>query len=35
MSKAFFVKVDAQNATTRSNLALLGTVGYMLSFEAL
>jgi site-specific recombinase XerD len=35
MSKAFFVNVDAKNATTRCNLALIGTFGYMWSFEDL
>jgi hypothetical protein len=35
MSKAFFANVDAQNATTRYNLVLLGTFGYMWSFEAI
>jgi hypothetical protein len=35
MSKALFAGIDAKNATTRSNLALLGTVGYMWSFEAI
>jgi hypothetical protein len=35
MSKAFFADVDAKNATTRCNLALIGTLGNMWSFEAI
>jgi hypothetical protein len=35
MSKAFFADVDAKNATTWCNLALIGTFGYMWSFEAI
>jgi hypothetical protein len=35
MSKAFFADVDAKNATTRCNLALIGTFGNIWSFEAI
>ena len=35
MSKAFFADVDAKNATTWRNLALIGTVGNIWSFEAI